>query len=106
MVKVIIDWGEDLTKIDEFSCNYAVGRAVFTLLSKMSDTWATWNSKTKSSADVYLCDPEKNEECTKTHCQNDCFFTKNKEYSKDGNLYRYDGKKFNGIIVEAGNCDV
>lgn len=106
MVKVIIDWGEDLTKIDEFSCNYAVGRAVFTLLSKMSDTWAKWQSKTKDSVDVYLCDPEKNENCQKTICQKECFFTRNKEFAKTDILYRYDGKKFNGIIVEAGNCDV
>lgn len=62
MVKVIIDWGEDLTKIDEFSCNYAVGRAVFTLLSRMSDTWANWQSveKAGNKIDSQIEDPGEN----------------------------------------------
>ena len=35
---------------------------------------------------IYLCDPEKNEECSKTLCQKHCFKTFFKEYAKlDGN---------------------
>lgn len=31
---------------------------------------------------VYICDPKKNYDCRKTLCQEGCFFTENKEYSK------------------------
>lgn len=37
--------------------------------------------------DIYMCDPEKNTECTKTGCYiNDgpCHFTCNKEFEKEG----------------------
>lgn len=31
---------------------------------------------------IYLCDPEKDEECSKTLCQKQCFKTFYKEYAK------------------------
>ena len=37
----------------------------------------------------YLCDPSKNAYCTKEACQNECYFTKNKEYSKDNKEYEW-----------------
>lgn len=40
---------------------------------------------------VYLCDPEKNEECKKTCCQKECFYTIKASCSKDGKRYRYNG---------------
>lgn len=41
MAKVTIDWGEDY-QMDEFKVSYPIARAVFTLLSRVSDTWAKW----------------------------------------------------------------
>lgn len=41
---------------------------------------------------LYLCDPQKNTECSKTGCQNSCFMTTNKAYAKiddDGTETRY-----------------
>lgn len=41
---------------------------------------------------LYLCDPQKNTECSKTGCQNSCFMTANKAYAKiddDGTETRY-----------------
>ena len=31
---------------------------------------------------LYLCDPEKNTECPKTHCQVECFETTDKRFAK------------------------
>lgn len=42
-----------------------------------------------TSKKLYLCDPEKNKRCRKTHCQTDCFHTDKKQYSKDGQVYHY-----------------
>lgn len=61
----------------------------------------------------YLCDPDKNTECTKEACGNDmCYFTKRRECSKDGKYYMYskelmDFKEvdMNEIAVVAYNHD-
>ena len=42
----------------------------------------------------YLCDPEKNVECRQTECQELCFYTTKKEYSKDGKEYYFNGRRF------------
>ena len=34
--------------------------------------------------DVYVCDPTKNETCTKTGCRTSCFLTTNEKYMADG----------------------
>ena len=33
---------------------------------------------------VYVCDPEKNTECSKTSCHDLCWLTTHKEFSRDG----------------------
>lgn len=45
----------------------------------------TVSSTSVNIADIYLCDPTKNTECTKTECHingGECFFTLQKMYSK------------------------
>jgi len=31
---------------------------------------------------IYICDPEKNKDCNKTLCQEECIYTQHKEYAK------------------------
>ena len=43
---------------------------------------------------LYKCDPVKNKECKKTHCQCECQFTTKKKYSADGKKYISVGCEF------------
>lgn len=36
---------------------------------------------------IYKCDHEKNTSCPKTLCQDECFFTRDKQFSVDGVAY-------------------
>lgn len=103
MAKVKIDWGD--TTMDEFNTSWPIARAVFTLLSRMSDTWTQWQPVTKDSSEVFLCDPEKNLTCKKSGCQIDCFLTTKRECSRDGYKYCYDGKALKSFIPEEKGSD-
>ena len=40
---------------------------------------------------LYKCDPKKNTECKKGYaCQNLCFMTTRRDFSRDGKPHRYD----------------
>lgn len=93
MAKVTIDWGEDYP-MDEFKVTYPIARAVFTLLSRISDTWVKWTSLKNKGKDVYLCDPEKNESCDKGSCQIYCFLCTEREFSRDETKLRFNGSSF------------
>ena len=55
-----------------------------------------YKPKQKIIETVFICDPNKNIQCKKTHCQTKCFFTKFKAYSKDGKPY-HAGTRGTGI---------
>lgn len=38
---------------------------------------------------LYICDPEKNTECKKTACQQECKYTTNPAFKKDGTKAQY-----------------
>lgn len=103
MAKVTINWGD--APMDEFNTSWPIARAVFTLLSRMSDTWTTWRPVTKDSSEVFLCDPEKNTFCKKSGCQIDCFLTTKREYSRDGFKYCYDGNSLKTYMPEEKGAD-
>lgn len=99
MAKVTIDWGEDYP-MDEFKVTYPIARAVFTLLSRISDTWVKWKSVKNKDTELFLCDPEKNNYCPKHGCQTDCFFCTAREFSRDGFKLMYNGSGFYMSIPE------
>lgn len=99
MKKITINWGDEYP-MDEFEVNYPIARAVFTLLSRISESWIKWTSVKNKDKELYLCDPEKNDFCPKHGCQIDCFLCTQREYSRDGFRLMYNGSGFITLVPE------